>query len=264
MTMMIDADRDYEVLSQTNNGAMPRKSLYGSAPGLAPLGDMADKLVSPSDYKEVIADCHRDRTFAYYHQRETWLPPQTRWNQSTLKYCWTWGSTAALMDLQAAEGKAVEPLSPVSLGWAVGWSNRGNYLESAIAGLRERGVCRQKFTPKIHSRNHRAYLDGWEADAANNRLDEVWDCDNTRYDRMIQHAVTGLAVGGPGYCAYDWWGHALELVALEWDESVLWNTVWVLRNSHNEADVIRLHGRRAVPSELYIFRSTVTNTRRPS
>ena len=73
---------------------------------------------------------------------------------------------------------------------------------------------------------------------------------------MIQHSVSILATGTPLYVAYNWWGHALECVGVEWDESVAYNIVWVLRNSHNEADFIRLTGSRGVPSEAYGIRAT--------
>jgi hypothetical protein len=43
---------------------------------------------------------------------------------------------------------------------------------------------------------------------------------------------------------------------MRWDESLLNNVAFVLRNSHNESDVIELTGSRAVPDEAYGFIST--------
>jgi hypothetical protein len=73
---------------------------------------------------------------------------------------------------------------------------------------------------------------------------------------MIQHCLSILAYGRPLQIAYSWWGHALNLVAIRWDETVVNNIVWVIRNSHNESDVIELVGSKGVPDEAYGFIST--------
>ena len=237
-------------------GAFPRRTVYGRAPGLIPVGElMPDKLIQPSDYKEMIAECHADELFPLYHQRESWAPPGIAWEQDGLNYCWAWGCTAALMDLRSREGRATVHLSPVSLGWTVNWRNDGNYLESAIGGLRERGVCSMEFTPDPYSLRPNRFKAGWEADALKYRLGEVWDCDP---QKMIQHALTILATGTPLYIAYNWWGHALECVGLRWDERELNNVVWIIRNSHGEDDVIELTGTRGVPDEAYGLRASLT------
>jgi hypothetical protein len=239
--------------------ALPRRTVYGYAPGLVPFGDaFPDKLVQPADYKEVIAHCHDQQIFPLYHQRATWAPPGFQWNQNGLNYCWAWSATAALMDLLAREGKPVPVLSPVSLGWTVNWRNDGNYLESGIKGLMERGVCEMKYTPDPLSRSYRNYEEGWEANALGYRLGEVFDADNTSDKATIQHALTILSRGVSGYVAYNWWGHAVEVVGLRWDESLPNNVAWIIRNSHNEDDVIELTGSRGVPDEFYGFSASLT------
>jgi hypothetical protein len=184
----------------------------------------------------------------------------TRRNGSVLisGNCWTWSGTAALMDCMAREGKPVPLLSPVSMGWLVRWKNEGNYLESMIGGLKERGVCEMRFTPRMHTPDPKTFLEGWEDNALLYRLHEAYDADNSTKAKMIQHAISILNVGIGGYIAYNWWGHALELVALRWDETQANNLVWVIRNSHDEDDVIELTGNRGVPDELYGLRATKT------
>ncbi|HUT60705.1 MAG TPA: hypothetical protein VNA25_22905 [Phycisphaerae bacterium] len=237
-------------------GAFPRRTVYGRARGLVPVGEaIPDKLVQPADYKEVIAECHADQVFPVYHQRESWGPPGTTWDQNGLNYCWSWGLTATLMDLREREGRPTVQLSPVSLGWLVNWRNAGNYLESAIAGAKERGVCSAAYTPDMHSLRPNRFKDGWEEDAINYRLGEVWDCDPRA---MLQHALSVLATGTPLYIAYDWWGHALECVGLRWDEKQVNNVVWIVRNSHGEKDVIELTGNRGLPDEAYGLRASLT------
>lgn len=269
MRWRYDTDKaaDYEVLmrgihSHGGYGLMPRRPEhgYGRMPGMKPLGDYPDKLIDSADYKEVIARCHEQQRFPIYHQRASWGAPGVKWNQNGLGFCWAWGGTGCLMDCLAREGKPVPLLSPVSLGWLVNWNNQGNYLEDCIRGLTTRGVCEMRFTPDPHSLKHRQYVDGWEENALLYRLGdgEVFDADNRTRKSMIQHAISILATGTPGYIAYNWWGHALELVAVVWDESETNNLVWQIRNSHNEDDVIELTGSRAVPDELYGIAASLT------
>lgn len=182
----------------------------------------------------------------------------TRRNQRVLisGNCWAWGLAASIMDVRAREGKPTKLLAPVSLGFTVNWANRGNYLESAIRGATERGICEAEYVPDPFSRAYKGYRQGWEQNALLYRLAESWDVDNRSTSAMIQHSISVLSTGTPLYVAYNWWGHALECVGVEWDESVAYNIVWVLRNSHNEADLIRLTGSRGVPSEAYGIRAT--------
>jgi len=181
----------------------------------------------------------------------------TRRNGSVLisGNCWAWGVTASMMDCRAREGKPTVLLSPISLGWLVGWRNRGNYLESAMQGATERGICAMEFTPDMHSLSYKNYKSGWEADALNYRIAEAWDTDARN---MIQHALSVLRTGTPLYIAYNWWGHALQCCGLRWDESQTNNIVWQIRNSHNEDDTIELTGNRGVPDEAYGVRATLT------
>ena len=262
----INADTQWQELqaiaakSEDGFGAFPRESKYGSAPGLVPYGEAyADTLVAPADYKEVIHHCHAQKIFPMYHQANTWMPKGSKWNQNGLPYCWAWGMTAAVMDCQAVEGKrdaTTELLAPVSLGHCVGWKKKGNYLESAIKGVVERGIAPASFIPDPHSRSYKDYLPGWEDAALLNRIpaDSVWDTDP---DNMLQHAVSILRTGRSLYIAYNWWGHALSCVGLLWDESEPNNVVWVIRNSHNEDDFILLTGRKGVPSEAFGIHATL-------
>ncbi|MFA5262180.1 MAG: hypothetical protein WC378_00030 [Opitutaceae bacterium] len=238
-------------------GVLKRQSKYGCQYPLVPCGEaLADKLVLPADYKEVIAHCHERQIFPMYHQHRTWAPPGFQWTQNGLNYCWSWSVVAALMDAMAREAKAFPLLSPVSLGWSVNWANAGNYLSSAVSAAMERGVCSMAFTPDPHSRSYRSYVDGWEEDALKNRIAEAWDTDNSSAASMIQHCVTILKTGNPLQIAYDWEGHALELAGLVWDESKPNNLRWVIRNSHNENDLIERSGTKAVPDEAIGIRAT--------
>jgi hypothetical protein len=160
------------------------------------------------------------------------------------------------MDCEARAGQGpVKLLAPNSLGFLVNWANRGNYLNSMIRGLKERGACEASYVPNLHSRDPASFKSGWEENALEHRLGEAWDLDNSSKRMMVKHAITMLCAGCPLYVAYNWWGHALMITGVIWDESLPYNVKWVLRNSHNESNVITMSGDRGVPSEAYGFRS---------
>lgn len=265
-TFNCDSPRDRQRLRSGGDlrvkvrGAIPREIEYGKISGVPAVEDFPQVLVEPKDFKERIEWCHREKIFAIYHQRASWAPPGVRWNQNGLPYCWAWGIVAALMDILAREGRDFPMLSPVSLGWLVGWARRGNYLSSAIRGLIERGVCSQKYTPNIHLPDPRSFREGWEQNALEYRLGqgEVWDLDNRSRASMVQHAVSVLTTGTPIYIAYNWWGHALACCGVRWNPNVPYNLEWMIRNSHDEDDIIIMTGDRAVFDEAYGIRAAWT------
>jgi hypothetical protein len=186
---------------------------------------------------------------------DSWRPKGTKYNQNGIGYCWTWSGTGCVMTCRALEDKDKVILAPVSMGYLVGWSNRGNYLESFINGAREQGICPGELN------DHRNQASVWqplEAERKKYRLGTVWDTNPRAGDAtMIQHCLSILSYGRPLYCAWNWWGHAVACVGIRWDETLLNNVAFILRNSHNESDVIELTGSKAVPDEAYGFIDTV-------
>lgn len=223
------------------------------AMGLAPVSATPDLLVDPADYKEVIADCHARETFPLYHQQTHGFAPG--WNQNGLGYCWAFGVTMAVMDARAVAGKPPVLLRPTSLGELVNWRNAGYYCNRAIAHVREYGIASAEFVPDPLSINPRTFEDGWQEDRLNYKASEWWDVAWNSRAGVLQQCLSILRTGSPLYVAFNWWGHALECVGLEWDESEYLNVVWLLRNSHAEQDLIELTGTRGVPDEAYGIRA---------
>src|SRR5574343_1790687 len=122
------------------------------------------------------------------------------------------------------------------MGFLVGWANRGNYLESYIKGARETGITPASFVPNQHSPNPSSFKDGWEDARKLYLLDAVYDTSNRSKDVMTQHCISILATGRPLFSALYWWGHAVPVMAVNMDAKG--NIEWVIRNSHNESDVI--------------------------
>lgn len=240
-------------------GALPRKTLYGSAPGLKPLGDYPDIIIPKDSIKEVIQRCHNEMLFPVYHQKNTWAPDGLKWYQNGLNYCWAWSATSDLMNRQAVEGKrdsSTEILAPVTMGKRVGWKNKGNYLEDGIRALIEDGVAPASYVPNQHSRDYKNYKDGWEDAALLNRIpeDSVWDLDP---DEMLLHSLTILEKGVSLYGGWNELGHAMSVVGLIWDESVYNNVIVLVRNSHGETEPIEMTGRNALPDYAYGIHATL-------
>lgn len=237
--------------------ALPRRTLYGSraaeAMGLVPMGDYPTALIRKADWKAIIEDCHQRKVFPLYHQEASGL--MERWYQDGFGYCWAYGLTASVMGCRALEGQPPVRLSPFSLGWLVGWQNRGFFLDEAIAGAREKGIAPQEFVPE-YKLNTREFKAGWQEEALKYRPLEWWDtrrADGT--EGMISQCLTVLATGRPLYIAYNWWAHALQCVGMDWDESKPNGITWVLWNSHGDG-VIEMSGSRGVPDEAYGVRAT--------
>jgi hypothetical protein len=239
--------------------AMPRVSPYGSRMasgfGLVPLLDFPSKLVRPDEIEGVIKECHEKKIFAMYHQEATWAPEGFEWYQNGLPWCWTWGITAAVQDVEASEGRPTIPLAPNTNGWLVGWQQRGYFLDATIAGVKDRGIAPASFVPHLLETNPRKFKEGWEQAALDHRVDEWWDTKRETDIGMICQALSILRTGKSCYIAYNWWGHALSCCGMFWNPSGFLNVDWVNRNSHKEKKWIVMGGRKAIPDELYGVRA---------
>ena len=217
--------------------------------------DKRPTLLEPSEYKDAIVYATEQQVMPSFYCYK-WRPKGFRWNQDGLGYCWTWSGTGCTMTTRAIEGKPLQYLAPVSMGFLVGWANRGNYLSSFVKGAREQGIypCTKD---EVNSLTRSASR--WPMDDKRKLylLDEVWDLND---GSMTQQCVTCLCAGRSIYIAYNWWGHALELVGLRYNGSTM---EWIISNSHNEDDFIILTGSRAIPSEAIAFVST-RSTNEPS
>ena len=246
--------RNQSALPQYNE-VLPRNyeaRPVGSIPDVPRMEAEAPNILVPkNEYEEAIAFAHEMQVFPSYAQKNSWAPDGFRYNQNGLGYCWTWGGTACLMDLQQIHAVDVLKLAPVSMGFLVGWANRGNYLESYIKGAREKGVC-EAINGNIN--DHRNNRSVWEGKPRPVKLDKVWDIDTrSGKERALQILLSCLTYGCPIFIAFNWWSHALCMSALIWDDSKPYDVIFVIRNSHNEDDFILLEGSKGIPDEMYAF-----------
>lgn len=243
---------------------LPRVTEYGSrAAAMMGLVPVTDDLQIPDwqDMKELIAWAHEKKIFPIYHQQRTWITPTSRpWNQNGRPYCWGWGLTGCVMDVEARAGRRTDTdprLAPITLAPAVNYRDVGYYLDGTIAYATRYGIADETFIIDPHRNAVSNFKAGWQDNAQLHRPMEWWEC-NCRgvTDRFIaQQAMAIFKQASSCYIAHNWWGHALGLVALEWDESKPDNLVWVHRNSHNEVLPIRLTGSKGSPDEIYGIRA---------
>lgn len=250
--------RELDKNPRTSNGepeAMPRLTRYGSPEaaefGLVPISDFPDLIIPKSDWGDVIKECHEKKIFPLYHQEAAgWA--KDGWNQDGLGYCWAFALAACVMDTRQSQGQQPVLLAPTSLGWLVGWRNRGFFLDAAIAGARQNGIAPATHIPEL-SINPRTFKDGWDEEALKYRPMEWWDTNRrSNDDAYIGQCLAILRTGRPLYVAYNWWGHAVECIGVDMDSKG--SIKWIIRNSHGEKEPIVLIGERGIPDEAYGIR----------
>lgn len=238
-------------------GILPRKIAYGSRDafrrGMYPVDDQADVLINEDEWQERINDAHEQRTMPLHHLQKANAPARS---QGRTNFCWAYGMALAVEGEELREGKNYIRLAPATLGWLVNWRNKGYYLSETIRGAAERGIASSKYAPDGVS-SMAAFKPGWKEDALSHRPSEWWDTIGKSYsvNAMVKQCVSLILNGLPGYIAYNWWGHALAMVGVRWNEKVKNNIEWIAWNSHGDG-VITITGDRGVPDEFYALRAT--------
>jgi len=240
-------------------GLLPRYLAYGSADmasrRIIPVSDQPSILVPEDEWKERINEANEYRLFPIHHMEAANVPVK---NQARTNFCWSYGIASCTEAHDLIQGQPYEKLAPATLGHLVKWRNQGYWCSEAIAGANKYGHATSKFADDGVYTN-RNFKDGWQADALRHRPLEWWDTVGSRAGsekEMVQQCVSLLLTPSPLYIAYNWWGHALMMAGLIWDEKEKYNLRWVAVNSHDDGR-IELTGSRGVPDEGYGIRSTV-------
>ena len=240
-------------------GVLPRYLQYGSAEAeaqkLFPVSDQPDKLVPQDEWKERILEAHAKRMFPMHYFEAANVPAK---NQDGTNYCWSYSLASTVEAVNLMQGQPYRRLAPATLGHLVNWKNQGYWLSEALTGARKFGFASSEFAPDGVT-NDRLFKPGWEGDALENRPLEWFDTigvDNRRQDEFeqVRQCVSLLLTPSPLEAALYWWGHALMVAGLIWDETALYNLRWIYWNSHNDGR-IELTGQRGIPDEAYAPRS---------
>jgi len=236
---------------QQQGGILKREIAYGSPQarqrGATPISDDLDVLIPWDEMKERINEANEKRQMAMHHLIDAGARPH---NQGRTKYCWAYGLALCVEAGRPLQNMPYRRLGPASLGWLVGWRNRGYYLIEAIKAANQRGFARAELVPD-GTTDPRRFGPDWEADALNNRPLAFTDLDRSRGGKSMAQQVASLLVAGkPLYTAYDHLGHAMSRVGVVWDETQKYNLRWYEWNSHGDG-LIEMTGSRAIPDEAY-------------
>jgi len=157
----------------------------------------------------------------------------------------------------AAEGRPTPQLAPVTAGGAVGWANKGNYLDSFVEWVRNDGIAPAEFVPNMFERNYRQYKEGWKEAAKGFRLRNILDTNRRAGTReMMRQVLSILKLGRPQYAAWNRLSHAMEIIGMLWTPGKWMNITLVIRNSHDETEPIEMYGENATPDEAIGFMSS--------
>ncbi len=235
---------------EPEHGVLERTVVYGSPEavehGLRPFADAKPELIPWDDMEERINEANAKKQMPMHYLEDADAQPH---NQARTNLCWNYGLALTLEALRLMQHLSYRRLGGPSLGWLVGWKNRGYYLAATIKGAIERGIASAWFVPDgVYT--PATFKEGWEDDALNNRPLEFTDTDRTSERFMAQQCASLLVQGNPLYIAFNWWGHALTHMGVIWDTRYKHNLRWIAYNSHGDGR-IEMTGSKGVPDEAY-------------
>ncbi len=231
-------------------GVKPRKGIYARREakdhGLVPCADAKPELIPWDDMEERINEANAKKQMPMHYLDDFDAQPH---NQGRTNFCWNYGLAMTMEAQRLIQHLPYRRLGGPSLGWIVGWKNRGGYLTATIKGAIERGIASSEFIPDgVYT--PATFKDGWEDDALNNRPLEFTDTDRSSERFMAQQCASLLVQGEPLYVAFNWWSHALTDMGVIWDTGYKYNLRWVAYNSHGDGR-IEMTGSKGVPDEAY-------------
>ncbi len=236
---------------EPEHGVLKRTVVYGSPEahehGLRPFADAKPELIPWDDMEERINEAIAKKQMPMHYLDDFGAQPH---NQGRTNFCWNYGLALTMEAQRLIQHLSGRRLGGPSLGWLVGWKNRGYYLAATIKGAIERGIASSEFVPDgVYTSD--TFKADWQDDALNNRPLEFTDCDPTQGERfMAQQVASLLCQGDPVYDAFNWWRHALTCMGVFWDTRYKYNLRWIAYNSHGDGR-IEMTGSKGVPDEAY-------------
>jgi len=177
-------------------GCYPRKSAYGSIPGIPRASELIEPI--PRSLWPQLITAGRG-TFLHDLSKDK-LPPH---DQDGTNYCWAHGSVRAVEILRVFEGQSPLIMSAESV--AVPLTNgrdRGGTPDEALQQLIAFGACKQDFWP-LNDRNEKNAKPGWQQDALNHRILQWMDVDGFGMQMTLALLRIPVAIG------LGWWGHLI-------------------------------------------------------
>lgn len=218
-------------------GCLPRKTQIGGL-ACAPAFASHVPLIPESEWIGRIAEMEAKKLWI----GDVWQSDAKADFQSSLRFCWSYSLCEGAMAVRAAMGQPFVQLSAESLAEAVGYSNRGNSLDSAIEYAASNGIATRETVPQ-HDISPRNWKPEYKTERGKYMPTEWYDLGGRN---VWAETVTALLLGFGCYVGYNWWGHAVWLDRLRIGAS---GQIEVhTPNSHGPGQDVWLAGSRAIPS----------------
>jgi hypothetical protein len=188
--------------------SLPEQTLWHGLPR-AHLSD-----IPPGEIADAVADRTRRRAWPSDRLEDLGAPVK---DQGQTSYCWAHSLASGCECARIYDGRAYLELAPESLGGSVQWRNTGSTLEGAIEWARIHGIAPRAFVPN-NVLDPKQYVANWDKVALNFRPLELIEIGTSNtWNDIVQILLHGIAV----YAGYDWWGHAVLIVALTYVDNEL-------------------------------------------
>lgn len=134
-------------------------------------------------------------------------------NQADTNYCHANSPALAIEIIRAVAGEAHVVLSPGSIGGPVtNYRNEGAVIEDDLRQIVEFGAATVDFVPP-----NQIIKSGWKPGAVENaalhKVTHWWDL-GEKDQTMFQRCATLVLQGVPVCVGYNWWSHAVTLIAV--------------------------------------------------
>lgn len=135
-------------------------------------------------------------------------------DQNGTNYCHANSATNGVIYTRCIQGESYVKLSPGSVGGPVtNYTNSGANIESDLRQIVDHGVAPISMVPANQISRH-GWAAGAEQEALKYRITDWWDMMTRQEGGMFDRCATLLLQNIPVCVGYNWWSHAVTLIAL--------------------------------------------------
>lgn len=218
---------------------------FAAAAVSQPAAFPAALLVPRSEWQARIAERKARKSGLYDLLRREKLPAK---DQASLPYCWAYATTHCFEMARCRTGQPYVALSACSVGGPIVHYRRvGGFGNDALERIADVGAVPESAWPD-HALDPRLDTPESRALAADFRAVE-WVVPGADGGDMLEQVVSLLLNDVPGSGGYNWWGHQVALVDVDWvdgDIALVDRNQW---QGYGDDNYFKLQGRRMVPDD---------------
>ncbi len=260
---IIDDSTDPDFLFGFQNGEEMGRGLVPRSMESQPPGYLEDvpqmkavvgiDILSDDQINELVEQQERDKSsLQHIRDRGNGGKPIPSTNQGQDGYCWSFGTTNALMLLRAKMNLPYVPLCGTGPATVImNAANQGAWGAKSLEWMMKYGCPSTSVWPE-RARDLRYATQAMYQDAAKRKVDGAWvDLESPVYDRdlTIQQVDSLLAQNIPVVGDFNWWGHCVVMLRTFKIENgsrgrLIWNS-WA--DSWGDRGMAILRGNKAIP-----------------